>query len=103
MADRLERLIVNERRLLGDISHELRSPLARLKFAIKLARTSPDTNAALDRIERDVNRITSLVTDIVEIASIEDNPSLRSCEAVPIESFAALWHWLEANEATSAG
>ena len=34
---RLERLIVSERRLLGDISHELRSPLARLKFAIKLA------------------------------------------------------------------
>jgi len=89
MADRLERLIVNERRLLGDISHELRSPLARLKFAIKLARTSPDTNAALDRIERDVNRITSLVTDIVEIASIEDNPSLRTCEAVPIGSLIA--------------
>ncbi len=61
MAERLERLIVSERRLLGDISHELRSPLARLKFAIKLARTSPDSNAALDRIERDVNRIASLV------------------------------------------
>ena len=67
MAERLERLIVSERRLLGDISHELRSPLARLKFAIKLARTSPDSKAALDRIERDVDRITSLVADIVEI------------------------------------
>jgi signal transduction histidine kinase len=77
MAERLERLIVSERRLLGDISHELRSPLARLKFAVRLARTSPDSNAALDRIERDVNRITSLVADIVEITSIEGDPTMR--------------------------
>ena len=50
MAGRLQKLIVSERRMLGDISHELRSPLARLKFAIKLARISPDSEAALDRI-----------------------------------------------------
>lgn len=84
MAERLERLIVSERRLLGDISHELRSPLARLKFAIRLARTSPDTGAALDRIERDVNRIASLVSDIVEITFVEGDPALRGAESVPI-------------------
>jgi signal transduction histidine kinase len=77
MAERLERLIVSERRLLGDISHELRSPLARLKFAVKLARTSPDPKAALDRIERDVDRITSLVADIVEITFIEGDPTVQ--------------------------
>jgi two-component system sensor histidine kinase CpxA len=82
MAERLERLIVNERRLLSDISHELRSPLARLKFAVKLARTSADTNAALNRVERDVDRITSLVSDIVEIAFVEDDPALRGAETV---------------------
>lgn len=86
MAERLERLIVNERRLLADISHELRSPLARMKFAIKLARTSPDSNAALDRIERDVNRITSLVADLVEITAIENDPSLQISETVPLGS-----------------
>jgi len=74
MADRLQQLIVSERRLLGDISHELRSPLARLKFAIKLARTSPDTKSSLDRIERDVDRLTTLVADIVEINFIESRP-----------------------------
>jgi signal transduction histidine kinase len=84
MAERLERLIVSERRLLGDISHELRSPLARLKFALKLARTSQDTNAAIDRIEKDVNRIASLVSDIVEITFVEGDPALRGAEAVPI-------------------
>jgi signal transduction histidine kinase len=77
MACRLERLIVSERRLLGDISHELRSPLARLKFAVKLARTSQDNAAALDRIERDVDRITSLVADIVEITFIEGEAAVQ--------------------------
>ena len=77
MAERLERLIVSERRLLSDISHELRSPLARLKFAMKLARTSSDSTAALERIERDVDRIASLVADIVEINVVEDDPALQ--------------------------
>jgi signal transduction histidine kinase len=83
MAERLEGLIVNERRLLSDISHELRSPLARLKFATKLARTSPDSKA-LDRIERDVDRITSLVADIVEINFAEGDPALRGSEMVQL-------------------
>lgn len=84
MAERLERLIVSERRLLGDISHELRSPLARLKFAVKLARTSHDNRAALDRIERDVDRITSLVADIVEITFIECDPAVQDTGMVRI-------------------
>jgi len=86
MAERLERLIVSERRLLGDISHELRSPLARLKFAIKLARTSADTGSALDRIERDVNRISSLVSDIVEITFVEGDPALRGAETFGVSA-----------------
>src|SRR5208337_55836 len=80
MAERLERLIASERRLLGDISHELRSPLARLKFAIKLARTSPDTKSSLDRIERDVDRIAALVADIVEMNFIECGPTGQQAE-----------------------
>jgi len=80
----LERLILSERRLLADISHELRSPLARLKFAVKLARTSEDSNAALDRIERDINRITCLVTDILEMTSTEDDPAVQQMSQVPL-------------------
>ncbi len=82
MAERLERLIASERRLLGDISHELRSPLARLKFAIKLARTSADSKSALDRIEKDVDRIASLVADIVEINFIECGPVVEGAGMV---------------------
>jgi signal transduction histidine kinase len=82
MAERLQRLIVSERRLLADISHEIRSPLARLKFAVKLARTSPNRDAALDRVERDVDRITSLVADIVAITFIEGDPAVQGATAV---------------------
>lgn len=85
MAERLERLIVSERRLLADISHELRSPLARLKFAVKLARTSEDSKAALDRIERDINRITSLVAEIIEMTSIEDDPAAQVMASVSFQ------------------
>ncbi len=84
MAERLQRLIVSERRLLGDISHEIRSPLARLKFAVKLARTSPDSNAALDRIERDVDRINALVADIVEITLVEGDPAAQGIGIVRV-------------------
>jgi two-component system sensor histidine kinase CpxA len=44
---------------------------------MKLARTGPDPAAALERIERDVNRIASLVADIVEINVLEDDPALE--------------------------
>jgi signal transduction histidine kinase len=86
MADRVEGLITSERRLLGDISHELRSPLSRLKLATKLARTSLDQQSALDRIERDVDRMSSLVGDIVEITRMESDPSPRDMTPLKLNS-----------------
>ena len=84
MAERLQRMIVSERRLLADISHELRSPLARLKFAAKLGRASTDTNTAFDRIDRDVDRIASLVAGIVEITLVEGDPEAQCLEIVSL-------------------
>jgi signal transduction histidine kinase len=84
MADRLERVIVRERRLLADMSHELRSPLARLKFAIRLARNSEDREFALDRIDRDVNRISALVSDLLEMNAMECEPTIKKKDPVPI-------------------
>jgi signal transduction histidine kinase len=84
-AERLQRLLTSERRLLADISHELRSPLARLKFAVRLARNSPDQGHALDRIERDVDRISFMVSELVEITRAEGDPEARKFEAVDLE------------------
>ena len=86
MADRLERLITSERRLLEDISHELRSPLSRLKLATKLARTSLDQQSALDRIERDVDRMSSLMSDILEITRMEGDPSPLNMAILNLDS-----------------
>ena len=84
MADRLQNLLTSERRLLADISHEMRSPLARLKFAVRLARTSPDQSLAIDRIERDVDRIASMVSELVEITRAEGDPEARKFEMVDL-------------------
>lgn len=84
MADRIERLVISERHLLQDISHELRSPLARLKMAIKLARTAPDRDAALDRVERDVDRISALTAELVEMARLEGEPRALQLEKIDL-------------------
>src|SRR5918999_11180 len=49
MADRIETLVTAERRLLQDVSHELRSPLTRLNIAIELSRGAGDSNVPGDR------------------------------------------------------
>jgi signal transduction histidine kinase len=77
-------MIASERRLLADISHELRSPLARLKFAVKLAKTSADADAAFDRINRDVDRIASLVAGIVESTLVEGESDAQGMEMVRV-------------------
>src|SRR4029434_1204734 len=59
MAERLETLLTAERRLLQDISHELRSPLARLNIAIELARHAENRDAAGERLQREAERLTS--------------------------------------------
>ena len=84
MADRIERLLTGERRLLEDVSHELRSPLARLKLAVKLARTAPDPKMAFDRIERDIDRISALASEIVEMVRMEGDPQTQAMEPVDL-------------------
>lgn len=89
MADRVERLLVGERRLLEDVSHELRSPLARLTMAVKLARSSPDPAAALDRVDRHLGRLASLTAQIVERVRIEGDPQAQRWEVVDLGELVA--------------
>lgn len=85
MAGRIETLLSAERRLLQDISHELRSPLARLGFAVALARTGDDRGAALDRIQRDVDRLSALVGELLELTRAEGDPAARERAAVRLD------------------
>jgi signal transduction histidine kinase len=72
MADRLQGLIDSQRRLLHDISHEVRSPLARLQAAADLIRQQPERAAELsERIERDTKRIDVLVGELLTLSRLE--------------------------------
>jgi signal transduction histidine kinase len=84
MADRIETLLTAERRLLQDISHELRSPLARLNIAIELARTAEDRDAAATRLQKEVDRLTGLVGSLLEVTRVEGDPATRRSEPVPV-------------------
>src|SRR6185295_18278309 len=55
-----------ERRLLQDISHELRSPLARLTFAVELLPPATDSTAAAERIRKEVHRLTGLIDALLK-------------------------------------
>jgi two-component system sensor histidine kinase CpxA len=80
MAERLESLVNAQSRLLKDISHELRSPLARLNVALELARqrTGPEAESALERIERESTRLNELIGRLLTIARLESGSnSLR--------------------------
>ena len=67
MAERLETMQQANRRLLRDVSHELRSPLARLSVAVEIARNKGAENirGELDRIELEGQRLESLVNDVL--------------------------------------
>jgi signal transduction histidine kinase len=73
MADRIEILLNSERQLIRDISHELRSPLARLNVALGLARQRAGADAApqLDRIEREAERLNELIGRLLTLARLE--------------------------------
>jgi two-component system sensor histidine kinase CpxA len=84
MAERLENLVNAQSRLLTDISHELRSPLARLNVALELARqrSGSEAGSALDRIDREASRLNELIQKLLTIARLETGN--ESIEAVPV-------------------
>jgi signal transduction histidine kinase len=85
MAERLGALIAARQRLLRDISHELRSPLARMEMAIGLARQDPvSTPEQLDRIEREAERLDRLIGHILDYARLERDPATFSFEEVDL-------------------
>jgi len=89
MAERIGTLLTAERRLLQDISHELRSPLARLSFAAELTRTAPDREAAVARMKKEIERLTSLVGALVEVTRAEGDPASQRLEDVDLGALAA--------------
>ncbi|MBV9083022.1 MAG: HAMP domain-containing protein [Acidobacteriaceae bacterium] len=89
MAGQIQSLLTAERRLLQDISHELRSPLARLSCAIELARTTEDRVGTLARVHRESQRLSNLVNQLLEVTSAEGDPAAMHRESVELNEILA--------------
>ena len=87
MAERIAALISSQKRLLADISHELRSPLARLSVALELARKNSNGKAiaALDRIEQEAERLNQLVGQLLALTRLESGAERVPPDIVPLE------------------
>ena len=79
MAERVETMVNAQQRLLGDISHELRSPLARLGVALGLARQRSGSEAmgALDRIERESDNLNEMISQLLTLTRLESGTDGR--------------------------
>jgi two-component system sensor histidine kinase CpxA len=91
MAERLELLVKAQSRLLNDISHELRSPLARLNVALGLARqrAGVESTDMLDRIELEASRLNELIGRILTLARLEDGEQRVPQIPVPLGELVA--------------
>lgn len=71
--EELEAAVKAQQRLIGDISHEIKSPLARLSMALGLARRSPepDRPRQFDRMEREIDSIAALAGELLTLARLD--------------------------------
>lgn len=90
MAERLDLLVSAREQLLHDVSHELRSPLARLQLAIGLARqNSNNVENSLQRIEHEAGRLDKMIGELLALSRAENN-------ALPDEEYFDLYGLVEA-------
>jgi two-component system OmpR family sensor kinase len=90
MAEQLQGLVAAQRRLMHDVSHELRSPLARLHAAIGLARQDPARlEGSLERIEREATRLDELVGEALTLARLESGAPEAAAETVDLADLVA--------------
>lgn len=96
MAARIEELISRQRQLIFDISHELRSPLARLNVALDLARGGKAGNLPFDHMESDLVRLNEMIGKLLTIAKLD-------AAAVPVEMTSVNLHELVRRIVDDAG
>lgn len=73
MAERIESLVTSQQRLSRDVSHELRSPLARMNVALEIAKQKSNgvTSPLLDRIEAESNRLNEMISRLLTLSRLE--------------------------------
>jgi signal transduction histidine kinase len=71
MAERVERLVRGPKELLANVSHELRSPLTRIRMALALLPAGVASEARLGDVERDLAELERLIDDVLATARLE--------------------------------
>lgn len=91
MAERIEALMESQKRLVRDVSHELRSPLARFNVALGLARQhcSSAADRYFDRIERDAERLNELIGELLTLTLLESGAEQLVREPLALDSLVA--------------
>lgn len=82
MASQIEELISRQRQLISDVSHELRSPLARLNVALDLGRERKGDDPAFEQMEEDLRILDDLIGRLLTIAKLD-----MSAPEVPMVDF----------------
>lgn len=83
MGQHLQNMLSSQRQLLRDVSHELRSPLARLQVGIALAERAPLEKQHLfwPKLSHECERLDALIDEILVLARLEqESPKLESFE-----------------------
>jgi two-component system sensor histidine kinase CpxA len=86
MSKRLSKLLESQRQLLRDISHELNSPIARIRVAVELARNRYHAadSAELDRVEKEIERLEFLIRELLTFVKIESTESIPPMDRVDV-------------------
>ncbi len=84
MADRINDMLNSQRQLVSDVSHELRSPLARLRIALELAEKADNPKISLQRIEKEADELEYLVTGLLSLARIDSGQSQLEKQSLPL-------------------
>jgi len=82
MASRIEELISRQRQLISDVSHELRSPLARLNVALDLGRERKGDDPAFEQMQEDIRLLDEMIGRLLTIAKLD-----ISAPQVPMADF----------------
>lgn len=89
MAERIESLITSQKRLSRDISHELRSPLARMNVALEIAKqkSGPEMSALLTRIESEASRLNDMISLLLTFSKLEAGGEEIEKHSILLSSF----------------
>ncbi|MGK0306656.1 MAG: two-component system sensor histidine kinase CpxA [Gammaproteobacteria bacterium] len=91
MSEQVESLLTSQKRLLADISHELRSPLTRLQLSIGIALQQNELDmsanmlAALERIEKESQQIENMIAQVLLLSSLDNKQPMQNLHIVSLE------------------